>query len=267
MWKKFQRLMFSLILLSWGGVMLYFYTGEHLDVYLRPKFHTTVLLGGLACCVVGLFTLLTYRLETDCGHGADCSHDHEDSDMNPLVAMIIVLFPLFASVAWTEHKIDDAHMAKKSALDPDPAKFSFLEDIPPFTKETLDETRSKSKDGFYQLNLSELFYSAGDPKMVEVFSGLHFETEGMLRDEPNRNPDGKRMRLYMMYMVCCAADMTPIPISIEFEGQLPDFPNAQWVNVGGEMHYEYLDGKVFPVLKVKRIEAIETPASEQSFKW
>lgn len=268
-WRKVQRVLFSLCVILWGSVLLYFYTGEDLASYLDPKFHVVVLIGGLACCVLGLFNLLMFRVETAgcCGHehGEGEVHSHEDTDLNPIVALMILLVPILASLAWTEHKLDDGILDKKSSMDVDPASMGYLNSLPPFTKETLDETRSKSADGMYQMNLLELFYSAGDQELEKVFTGLNFETEAILRDETNRNPDGKRMRLYRMFMTCCAADMKAIPMSVEFDGELPSIEKNTWVKVGGEMFYERVDGVIYPVLKVKRVEEIPEPAGSGQF--
>lgn len=262
-----QRIVFALCVLIWGGVMLYFYQSQHLEAYLTPKFQPTILFGGLACCVVGVFNIATFRVQTSCGHDhGDGEHSHEESDLNPFVAIVIILAPLIASLMWTTHQIDEAHIAKKSSQDLDPASMRFLADLPPFTKETLDETRQKSPDGFYQLNLLELFYSAGDSELERVFTGLPFETEGHLRDEPNRNPEGKRMRLYRLFMTCCAADMKAIPMSIDFDGELPEFDANAWVKIGGEMSYEHIDGVTYPVLKVHRIEEAQEPDLGNMFK-
>lgn len=266
MWVYLRRILFSCCLLVWGGVMLYFYQSVFIDAYLTPKFQLTVLLGGLASCVVGFFNLLTYRVESSCDHGDDCSHDHESSELNPIMALCVILLPLGFSFHWTEHKIDEAHLTRQSAQDIDPASMRFLADLPPFTKETLDETRSKSVDGFYQMNLLELFYSAGDSELERVFTGLNFETEAMLRDEPNRNPNGDRMRLYRMFMTCCAADMKAIPMSVKFEGELPDYDTNTWVKVGGEMFYEHVESATYPVMKIKRIEEIAPPELEFRYK-
>lgn len=261
-----QRIFFSLCVLSWGVMMLYFYQSEHLDAYLAPKFQFTVLIGGLACGVVGLFNLSTFRVETSCDHGSECGHDHESSDLHPVMALVLILGPLFFSLAHTEHKIADSHISKQSAQDLDPASMRFLADLPPFTKETLDQTRQKSADGFYQMSLLELFYSAGDSELERVFTGLNFETEAMLRDEPNRNPEGKRMRLYRMFMTCCAADMKAIPLSIEFDGEQPAFDEGSWVKVGGEMSYEHIDGVTYPILKVKRVQPTAAPNLGERYK-
>ena len=246
--------------------MLHFYRSVHLDAYLAPNFQFTLLVGGLACLIVGLFNLINIRVQTDCHHGGDCGHNHESSDLNPLVALSIILFPLLFSLAKTEHRLDDDHLSKKSAQDLDPASMRFLADLPPFTKETLDATRQKTVDGFYEMNLLELFYSAGDSELERVFTGLRFETEAMLRTEPNRNPSGDRMRLYRMFITCCAADMKAIPMSVEFDGELPKFEQNTWVKVGGEMRYEHINGVTYPVMKVERIEPTPSPEIGNLYK-
>jgi len=99
---------------------------------------------------------------------------------------------------------------------------------------------------------------------MAVFDGLAVETEAKLRDEPNRNADGNRMRLYRLFMTCCAADTKAIPLSIEFDGELPDISHHSWVRVGGNLVYEEVEGVVYPVLKVSRIEEIPVPEGEWS---
>lgn len=261
-----QRLAFSVCVLVWGAVLLFFYQSAYLDAYIDAKFQLVLLIGGLGCMVVGLFTACTFRIESDCHHGEDCSHDHESSDIHPIIAVLVIIVPLLFSVVWTEHKIDDVQIAKQSAQDVDPASMRFLADLPPFTKETLDQTRQKTADGFYEMNLIELFYSAGDAELERVFTGLNFETVAMIREEPNRNPKGNRMRLYRLFMTCCAADMKTIPLSIEFESDLPQFEPNTWVKVGGEMYYEQVKGVTYPVLKIKRIEPTEAPEIHQRYK-
>ncbi len=99
---------------------------------------------------------------------------------------------------------------------------------------------------------------------MKVFDGLYVETVGKLRDEPNRNPDGKRMRLYRLFMTCCAADMKAIPLSIEFDGELPDLAHNSWVKVSGSMFYEEEEGVIYPILKVKKLEPAPVPEGEWS---
>ena len=81
------HLLSVVLLLLWGGVMLYFYasgrlaSGEYLarDGWFRPM----VLVAGIGLCVLGLFNLATMGAkEADCcdhdhDHGHDHGHDHD----------------------------------------------------------------------------------------------------------------------------------------------------------------------------------------------
>jgi len=275
--KKIEHVIFCLSVMLWGAVLLYFYQHEKLQVYIAAKFHIYVLIGGLAALVIGLFNLATMHVKTDCGHdhgdGEEdgcCGHDDDaegghshDSDLNPFAALVLIALPLFFSISATQHKLSDEYAESISGADVDAQTFNFI-DIPPFTLETLEQSRDKAADGAFQLNLLELFYTAGDTEQMAVFDGLSVETEAKLRNEPNRNDNGKRMRLYRLFMTCCAADTKAIPLSIEFDGELPDISHHAWVRVGGTMGYEEVDGVTYPVLKVNRIEEIPVPEGEWS---
>ena len=69
------------LLLLWGGVMLYFYASGRIIHYLPPDgiFQPMVLVAGIGLMVLGLFNLLTFsQKEHDCGH--DHAHDHHHHD-------------------------------------------------------------------------------------------------------------------------------------------------------------------------------------------
>ncbi len=256
--KFFEQMIYSIAVLAWGGILVFFYQSGLLDNYLDDKFHIYVLVGGMTALVLGVFNVCTMETKAaDC-----CDHDH-GSDMHPLMALVLLIGPLVLALLVSKHGFSEKHELALSDKDVDASTFNFA-DIPPFTLETLENTRSKSDDGAFQLNLLELFFSAGDVEQEKVMSGLYVETEGKFRDEPNRNPEGNRMRMYRLFMTCCAADTKAIPLSIEFDGELPDMAHNSWVRVAGVMTYERLDGVVYPVLKVKSVKSIPVPEGEWS---
>lgn len=79
---KAQRLIIHLLsvllLVFWGGVMLYFYMSGRVASYLPTDglFRPLMLVGGIGMVVLGLFNLLTYAQD----EGAGCSHDHHHHD-------------------------------------------------------------------------------------------------------------------------------------------------------------------------------------------
>ena len=269
--KVLERRIMSLIVLSVGVLLLYFYQHEKLGNYLKDKFHIYVLLGGLVAMVMSVFSFITASVEAGCGHDHDHdhgddedAHDHEHvSDMNPFVGFIIVLMPIIFSLQWTTHGISEARQDALSEIDVSSADFAF-NDLPPFTIETLEKNKTKAPDGAYQLNIFELFFTAGDTVQEKVINGLYVETEAKLRNEPNRNKGGNRMRLFRLMMTCCAADAQAVPMTIEFDEETPEIGHNNWVRVAGIMSYERENGVVYPLLKVKRIEEIPVPHGEWS---
>jgi len=265
--KVLERRVMSLAVMMIACVLLYFYQHEKLYGYLKEKFHIYVLIGGLAAMVVSVFTALTAGVEGGCGHDHEHDeegHDHEHaSDMNPFVAFVIIALLIFFSLSWTTHGISEARQNALSERDVSSDDL-VLDFLPPFTLEMLEKSTMKSADGAYMLNIFELFYSAGDTDQEKVLNGLYVETEAKLRNEPNRNAEGNRMRLFRLMMTCCAADAQAVPMTIEFDGELTDIGHNSWVRVGGIMSYEREHGVVYPILKVKRIEEIPVPEGEWS---
>ena len=68
----------SLLLISWGGVFLYFYQVGIAHDLLRRFFPIAALIGGIAMMILGLFNLLTIRFKVEeCGHDHSHGHDHD----------------------------------------------------------------------------------------------------------------------------------------------------------------------------------------------
>jgi uncharacterized membrane protein YcgQ (UPF0703/DUF1980 family) len=76
---KAQRLLIHLLsvllLILWGGVMIYFHVSGRVINYLPSDdlFRPLMLIGGIGMVVLALFNLLTYSQD----EGACCSHDHD----------------------------------------------------------------------------------------------------------------------------------------------------------------------------------------------
>ncbi|WP_018968931.1 DUF1980 domain-containing protein [Rubritalea marina] len=258
-----QRAVYAMCTIVLGGFLLYFYQADFLIAYVKESFHLAILLGGLVATVLGVFNLVCCRQG---GNEDGCGHNHEEAGVSPFSALFFIVVPLVLCLIFTKHEVAASHLEKQADIDADPSKMKFLVDLPPFTKETLEQTRQKSVDGYFEMNLLELFYSAGDPELERVFSGLDFETSGQIKAETKHQGDGKRMRLFRMFMTCCAADMKAVPMGLEFSGELPQFEAGAWVEVAGSLSYEMVGGLKRPLLHVDRIEQIEAPSLEERYQ-
>jgi uncharacterized repeat protein (TIGR03943 family) len=264
---KLQRILFSIAVLVWSGVLLYFHASGRINKYLAPDFRPVAFAGGLGLAVLGLFNLLTAGQSAACGHdhGNDAEgHDHEASDVHPLVALLLMIGPVAASVAWTKDEYSAAALARKGLYDsPVDMNTSFMASaFPPITLEEIENTHRKTADGFFEFSLMELFFATGDRELQSVIDGLKVETEGRWVEEKARNPNGTRKRLYRLFMTCCAADSRAIPIILEFGGPPPELPENGWVKVAGTMRFPLEEGVLQPVLMVERAMAAEPPFEE-----
>ena len=264
---KLQRVLFSLALLAWAGVLIYFYATGRIVKYLAPDFRPLVLGGGLGLAVVGFFNLLTATQEASCGHdhGPDDVHDHESLDVHPLAAFLILLVPLGVGVAWTKDAFSLGSLTRKGLMDT-PADASSLilgGTLPKLTKELIEKQHPKNADGYHTFGLMELFFSAGDPEMRDLVGGMQVETEGRVVKDADAAVPSQR-RLYRLFITCCAADSRAIPIIVRFKGEVPQVEDNAWMKLSGTMRYPDEGEGFIPVLEVDRA-AEAPPPPEESF--
>jgi uncharacterized repeat protein (TIGR03943 family) len=264
---RIRRIIDSLPLLVWSGVLLYFYGSARINTYLATDFRLIALAGGLGLAVLGLFNLLTAGRTAHCGHdhGGEGAHVHEDCDRHPLAAFLIMVVPVVLSVAWTKDAYSISALSRKGLYDApsgmiSPALSSSM--AAGMTAEEIEKGHRKTPDGFLEFDLMEIFFATGNRDLQPLLDGLLVQTEGRWMDEKVRNPDGTRKRLYRLFVTCCAADSRPIPIVLEFSGPPPEFPENEWVKVSGTMRFPLENGVIQPVLMAMRAVAAEPPAEE-----
>lgn len=266
----YQRIGFSLVTLLWGVVLTYFYGSGRIARYLDPSFHPWTLFGGLGLCVLGAFTLLTAREGEagSCGHdhdhgdGEDCDHNHEASEMDPTIAMVFAVFPLLATLWFTQDEMSSEGIERKGLYSAEAAPASFFEELPPYTREYLEETRAKTADGFFEMQLLEVYFGTDNEEMRGVLNGLPIAVEGRVMPERVNNEDGRRLRLFRLMRNCCAADSRVIPLVLEFSGEVPEIVPKEWAIVKGELVFEDVAGRKLPLLKVGKFEKGDLPKDE-----
>jgi uncharacterized repeat protein (TIGR03943 family) len=264
---KTRRILFSIAILCWSAVLLYFYSSGRITKYLAPDFRPIAFAGGLGLAVLGLFNLLTACQKADCGHDhgdGEEGHDHESGDLHPVTALLLMIVPVALSVAWTKDEYSAGALGRKGLYDsPSALTTPFLAaSMPALTLEEIEKSHRKTADGFLEFSLMELFFSSGDREMQTLLDGLKVETAGRWMDEKVRNPHGTRKRLYRLFVTCCAADSRAIPIVLEFGKEPPEFPENSWVKVSGTMRFPLEEGIIQPVLLVDRVAAAEPPYEE-----
>lgn len=276
---RVTNLILSILLFSLGLVCVIYYLKQDvtadgrnyfvLPKYVSPGFHLATLIGGLGMIVVSLFLILTSKKKSGCGHdhevGAECEEDHEHGDMNPMVALCIICLPIGFSLSVTEHGFTEVELARRSELDLNPESFQQL-DLPPFTLETLDDYKAKNANGAYEMQLMELFLTAGDPDVSKVLDGIKVQVEGAIRSQPGEEENLSVKRLYRMAMQCCAADMQAIPLKVYLDDTVAaasQVADHTWVKVEATLGFEVdKHGIKQAVLKVHLLEQATPPDTE-----
>lgn len=215
------------------------------------------------------------------GDGHEHEHDHEETTIpGVLVTFLILLAPLLAAAAISPDGFSgdvvvnkglytntaDAFGAQRAWGDRGKEGAGTAED--PFGKFTLDDLKAQvdqSPKGDFLLSVPTLFYSAGDRELQDVMDGLPVETTGQVMPEKVNNPDGTRLRLFRLFIECCAADARPLGLPLEFGKKAPDLPEMSWVKVIGKMEYVQENDATVAVIRVESIVKTEAPPEKMMF--
>lgn len=145
-----------------------------------------------------------------------------------------------------------------------------------FTLEDLKRMVPQSSEGNFMLEVPQLFYTANDTELQRVLEGLPIETIAQVMpvtsdDADSAAPDvalpatptpidsRNRLRLFRMFIECCAADMRPLPVTIQFKDAIPEYEEMGWVKVVGKVRYEHVDGVTTPIVDVITMEPTAEP--------
>jgi hypothetical protein len=128
-----------------------------------------------------------------------------------------------------------------------------------FTLEDLKTQVPQSDEGDFQLEVPELYYTAGDLEVQKVLTGQPVVTKAQVLPEKVNNAEGRRMRMFRLLVQCCAADAKPYSVPIEFKEKAPDMPDMSWVEIKGTMDYVKENGQTVPLMHVTSYKEITAP--------
>lgn len=129
-----------------------------------------------------------------------------------------------------------------------------------FTMADLERMVPKNEAGNFLLDVPQIFYTAGDEELMKVMEGIPIETTAQVMEETLNNPKGTRLKLFRLFVECCAADARPLSVPIEFGKTPPKYESMGWVKIVGKLHYSHeTDGAILPVIQVQTMEATAEP--------
>lgn len=128
-----------------------------------------------------------------------------------------------------------------------------------FTLEDLKQMVPQNEAGDFQLDVPQIFYTAGDIELMDVMEGIPIETTAQLMEETLNNPNGHRLKAFRLFIECCAADARPLSIPIDFGKAPPEYIEMGWYRLYGNLHYVEEDGELLPILRMERFEETSEP--------
>ncbi len=138
-------------------------------------------------------------------------------------------------------------------------------DIGAFSLADLEAQVGRDAAGYFELEVPELYYTAGDLEVRRVLEGQPVVTVAQVMPEKFNNPEGTRVRIFRIFIECCAADARPLAIPVEFGRTPPEFREMGWVEVRGHMTYRPEGGTTVPILLAE--EMVETDEPEQKMMY
>lgn len=128
-----------------------------------------------------------------------------------------------------------------------------------FTMADLERMVPKNEVGNFLLDVPQIFYTAGDEELMAVMEGIPVETTAQVMEETLNNPNGTRLKLFRLFVECCAADARPLSIPIDFGETPPPYEELGWVKVIGKIHYAEEEGDIIPLINVESMEPTAEP--------
>ena len=174
-----------------------------------------------------------------------------------------MIIPVILCTGFTKHEYSKEALRWKGLYKQRTLKSLYSTYNTEFTRELLEKRTPKTSEGNFLLQLTELYWSAGDEKIMKIYDGLPAQLEGrLIEEEPTLNPDDNRKRLYRVVMTCCAADAQVLGVPLEFSASLPAIADKTWITAKGKVAFELIDGQHFAYLRDCEVEATEAPETQ-----
>lgn len=277
-----KRLLTTLTLLVWGGLLVWFWLSGRIASYLHPHFHSYVAIAGVWLLV--LVPLWWWASAKSVSHGCgSCGcHDHGNDQENNSISWgqgmiyLILLVPVLAAAFVSPSHFGEAAVMNRGIISDLSALPNFhlqgassWEDAPLVGEGDLPDVESwpegqeegveyftRGEDGAIQLETMDLLFAATEPSMQEEFDGQRVAIIGQYI--PPRGEKAEGFDLVRMFVVCCAADARPLGIKVVAPGVI-QIPRMGWVRITGIAKFPLIDGRVEPLLEMDKIEEIEAP--------
>jgi uncharacterized repeat protein (TIGR03943 family) len=118
------------------------------------------------------------------------------------------------------------------------------------------------KEGNIHAEVIDLLYACEDPSMRKDFEGKQVAMIGQVAHRNKTQHERGPFQLIRFVMVCCAADVQPIAVLVQYPKTAPDFELMSWVKVIGKVRFQTVDDHLEPVVDALKVAPIPQPADQ-----
>jgi uncharacterized repeat protein (TIGR03943 family) len=257
-------------LLFWAALLVYFCASDRITAFLHPMFRPWSMAAGILLGILAVLYAVAVRKSPDsCCDGEDCAETGSRGVM-PRVAALLLLVgaPLGAAVLSADGF--STHTVYNRGIVTDASGLSAGRERPEgdlpggVGGEAEPFALPKDAEGRLQAEVIDLVYGTQDEGIRKDFEGKPVVVVGQLLPATEMNPDGDRMKLVRMFMICCAADARPIAVLF----RKPDAfqaPEMSWVRVSGRATFPTVGGSRIVLIDPAEVEPCDPPEETMLF--
>jgi uncharacterized membrane protein YcgQ (UPF0703/DUF1980 family) len=118
------------------------------------------------------------------------------------------------------------------------------------------------KEGNIHAEVIDLLYACEDPLMRKDFDGKQVAMIRQVAHRKKARHERGPFQLVRFVMVCCAADVQPIAVMVQYPKSSPDFESLAWVKVIGKVRFQNVGDHVEPAVYASKVISIPQPADQ-----
>ncbi len=118
------------------------------------------------------------------------------------------------------------------------------------------------KEGNIHAEVIDLLYACEDPSMRKDFEGKQVAMIGQVAHRKKAQHERGPFQLVRFVMVCCAADVQPIAVMVQYPKSAPDFVSMSWVKVIGKVRFQNVGDHVEPAVDALKVAPIPQPSDQ-----
>ncbi len=292
---SFRTLRDALLLLLWGGFVLWMELSKQLSTYLHPSLQPYTVAAGIFLIILALFSLRALLKGTSGSH-ACCQHGHHDHHHEAahghhhnhhekhehhhgemggvgsfLFKTLVLLLPLAGVVLGESNHYTMSTIANRGVVQDlsklPAAKAAPLPAAAAASPDSTDSSNSSSDDmasgtGAMPIQIIDMLYAVQMPTYRTEFEGKQVEMIGQFVPLTTGNPKGDRFQAIRLFITCCAADAKPVGVTVQYDKPL-HVSEMGWVKITGTPTFPMEGGRRTAVLVANKVE--ECPAPNEPF--